>query len=131
VVTTVAPGVYRVEYGDGQSEVVYVAGTAGDLWAFSNGRVFRQREIAARAASRPTGTRAGSLPLVAPMPGTVLKVLVRPGDAVRAGDTIVILEAMKMELPLRALDGATVAAVQCREGELVLADTVLVTFEGV
>jgi biotin carboxyl carrier protein len=65
------------------------------------------------------------------MPGTVLKVLVRPGDAVRAGDTIVILEAMKMELPLRALDGATVAAVQCREGELVLADTVLVTFEGV
>jgi 3-methylcrotonyl-CoA carboxylase alpha subunit len=63
------------------------------------------------------------------MPGTVLEVLTKRGDNVRAGDTLVILEAMKMELPIRALDAAIVSAICCREGELVQADAVLVTFE--
>ena len=60
------------------------------------------------------------------MPATVLKVLVSAGAPVKKGDTLVILEAMKMELPLRAPADATVAAVHCREGELVQPDTVLV-----
>ena len=41
-------------------------------------------------------------PLTAPMPATVLKVLVAAGDVVKKGDAVVMLEAMKMELPLRA-----------------------------
>jgi len=60
------------------------------------------------------------------MPGTVLKVLVEPGARVVKGETILILEAMKMELPLRALEDASVVAVHCREGELVQAEAVLV-----
>ena len=60
--------------------------------------------------------------------GTVLKVLVTVGERVERGQTLIILEAMKMELPLRALDGAVVGAVRCREGELVQADALLVDF---
>jgi biotin carboxyl carrier protein len=67
--------------------------------------------------------------LSAPMPATVIKVHVKPGDAVKKGDTVVLLEAMKMELPIRATGDAVVAAVHCREGELVQADAPLVELE--
>ena len=64
--------------------------------------------------------------LIAPMPATVVKVHVKPGDAVKQGDVVVLLEAMKMELPIRAGADATVTAVHCREGELVQPDALLV-----
>jgi biotin carboxyl carrier protein len=73
-----------------------------------------------RRATLPTGA------LVAPMPATVVKVHVKPGDAVKQGDVVVLLEAMKMELPIRATADSTVAAVHCREGELVQPDALLV-----
>ncbi len=66
--------------------------------------------------------------LSAPIPARVARVLVQPGDAVRKGDTLVVLEAMKMELTLSApLDG-TVATVPHAVGEMVEEGTVLVTF---
>ena len=64
--------------------------------------------------------------LAAPMPATVIKVHVKAGDVVKKGDTILVLEAMKMELPIRAPGDARIAAVCCREGDLVQADTTLV-----
>jgi len=63
------------------------------------------------------------------MPATVVKVLVRPGLKVKGGDQLIVLEAMKMELPLRAPGNATVTAVHCREGELVQPEMVLVELE--
>jgi biotin carboxyl carrier protein len=60
------------------------------------------------------------------MPATVLKVLVAPGAAVAKGDTLVVLEAMKMELPIRAAGDGVVGEVFCREGELVQAGAPLV-----
>jgi biotin carboxyl carrier protein len=62
------------------------------------------------------------------MPATVIKVHVRAGDAVKKGDIVVVLEAMKMELPLRALGDGIVSTVLCREGELVQADATLIEF---
>jgi 3-methylcrotonyl-CoA carboxylase alpha subunit len=53
------------------------------------------------------------------MPATVVKLHVAPGDEVKAGQLLLVLEAMKMELPVRAASDARVAAVRCREGELV------------
>jgi acetyl/propionyl-CoA carboxylase alpha subunit len=93
--------------------------------------------VAARATSpRPVATprrrRAGTdghQVLTAPMPATVLKIGVNAGDAVRKGDVIVLLEAMKMELPVRAMADGVVAAVHCREGELVQADAPLVEMQ--
>jgi acetyl/propionyl-CoA carboxylase alpha subunit len=81
----------------------------------------------AKARTRRSSAAGGSL--IAPMPATVIKVNARPGDAVRKGDVVVLLEAMKMELPLRAAADAKVAAVNCREGELVQGDAVLVEFD--
>jgi len=127
-VVRIADGAYRVETG-GQWHLVYVAGSPANRWAFWNGRVYRgvQIETAPAAPSRPRlGTHQE---LTAPMPATVLKVLVTAGSQVKKGETLVILEAMKMELPLRAPADATVTAVACREGELVQPDAVLVELE--
>lgn len=67
--------------------------------------------------------------LAAPMPATVAAVLVQPGAVVAAGDTLVRLEAMKMELAIRAPAAGRVAAVDCRAGELVQPGRPLVTLE--
>jgi biotin carboxyl carrier protein len=128
-VTRVGEGVYRVVGANLRSEIVYIAGSPGDRWASWSGQVFRGdfRET----GSRPhAGARAhGAHTLAAPMPATVLKVLVKPGDIVKKGDSVVVLEAMKMELPLRASGDAVVAAVSCKEGDIVQADAVLVELE--
>ena len=65
----------------------------------------------------------------APMPGVVLRILVKQGDVVAKGAPLLILEAMKMEHQLTAPRDGTVAAVNCREGELVQPGVELVTLE--
>jgi biotin carboxyl carrier protein len=60
------------------------------------------------------------------MPATVLRVLAAPGKTVRRGETLILLEAMKMELPLRAPQDGTVTEVLCEEGQLVQPGTILV-----
>ena len=60
---------------------------------------------AAPAAAAPAAGGAGSL--TAPMPGTILDIKVSPGQAVKAGDTLLILEAMKMENEIAAPGDAT------------------------
>jgi len=57
--------------------------------------------------------------LSAPMPATVVAITATPGQEVAAGDLLVMLEAMKMELPIRAPRAGRVKALACREGELV------------
>lgn len=123
-VTRIADGVYRVDH-EGRTRIVYVAGAPGDWWAFADGNVYRVGG-AARQGVRHAARGSGPETLAAPMPGTVIKVLVQPGATVKKGETIILLEAMKMELPLRAPADATVVAVHCREGELVQPDTTLV-----
>jgi 3-methylcrotonyl-CoA carboxylase alpha subunit len=63
------------------------------------------------------------------MPATVVRIAVKPGDAVENGDVLIALEAMKMELPIRAPRDGVVLAVHCREGELVRPDQELLEFE--
>ena len=103
---------------------------AREWWDPWSGRVQgRTASSAAQPAKPPSRRRAsteGVLSVAAPMPATVAKVLVKPGDRVAKGDTVIVLEAMKMELPLRAAGDAMIKAVHCREGEMVQADAVLV-----
>ena len=57
--------------------------------------------------------------LAAPMPATVMTITVEPGQRVLKGDVLIVLEAMKMELPVRSPRDATVKRIACRPGELV------------
>jgi biotin carboxyl carrier protein len=63
------------------------------------------------------------------MPATVIRVLVAPGQAVKKGDVLAVLEAMKMELPIRSLSNGIVKAVRCQQGDLVEADQELIELE--
>ena len=67
--------------------------------------------------------------MMAPMPATVVKLLVAPGQSVAEGDTVLVLEAMKMELPVRAPRAGVVTAVHCAQGELVQPGVALVALE--
>jgi len=67
--------------------------------------------------------------IVAPMGGKVIDVKVKVGDAVNEGDEVVILEAMKMELPIVAEAAGTVKEVKCGNGDTVEAEGVLVVLE--
>ncbi len=65
----------------------------------------------------------------APMAGKIIDVKVNPGDAVSEGDEVIILEAMKMELPVVAEASGTVKEVNCNKGDGVEAEAVLVVLE--
>jgi len=67
--------------------------------------------------------------ITAPMGGKVLEVKVQPGDTVNEDDEVLILEAMKMELPVVATNSGTVKEVNCKSGDTVEADAVLITVE--
>jgi biotin carboxyl carrier protein len=63
------------------------------------------------------------------MGGKVIDVKVKPGDSVQEGDEVIILEAMKMELPVVADTPGTVKEVKCNKGDAVEAEAVLIVLE--
>ena len=65
----------------------------------------------------------------APMGGKVIDVMVKPGDKVEEGEDVVIIEAMKMEMPIVSDDAGTVKEVKCQTGDTVETDAVLVVLE--
>ncbi|MBC8461335.1 MAG: acetyl-CoA carboxylase biotin carboxyl carrier protein subunit [Deltaproteobacteria bacterium] len=67
--------------------------------------------------------------ITAPMGGKVIEVKVKVGDQVNEDDEVIILEAMKMELPVVATASGTVKEVRCKEGDAVEADNVLIVLE--
>ena len=67
--------------------------------------------------------------ITAPMGGKVLDVKVKPGDSVNEDDEVIIIEAMKMELPIVATGSGTVKEVKCKMGDTIEADAVLVVLE--
>ena len=70
---------------------------------------------------------AGATAVKAPMPGTLIKVNVKVGDAVKKGDVLCVLEAMKMENDIMAPADGVVASVEASQGSSVATDAVLVT----
>jgi acetyl-CoA carboxylase biotin carboxyl carrier protein len=70
-----------------------------------------------------------SIEVEAHITGTVWKIEVAVGDAVSDGDTVVILESMKMEMPVEVEDDGKVAEIRCAEGDSVQEGQVLVVLE--
>ena len=80
----------------------------------------------AAAPAAPAGA-AGAVSVTAPMPGNILDVKVKAGDSVKAGDTLLILEAMKMENEISAPQDGTIASVNVRKGDVVNSGDLLIT----
>jgi biotin carboxyl carrier protein len=117
------PGEWRL-VGDEGAARVFVAGPPESPWVFFNGRVYAPEVTDASQPRRARSVDSGALS--APMPATVRSVLVTPGATVAAGQTLIVLEAMKMELPLRAPVAGTITRVDCGVGDLVQPGTPLV-----
>lgn len=97
------------------------------LWLHAGGHTYQlQRTAGGRASGQAAGAERT---LRAPMPGQVRKVLVSPGELVKAGSALVLLEAMKMEVRISAGQDAKVAQVVVSEGQSVDKDQVLVELE--
>lgn len=82
-------------------------------------------QAAPKAASAPAA--AGSVKVDAPMPGNILDVKVSNGTAVKAGQVLVILEAMKMENEIVAPQDGTVASINVNKGDTVEAGQTIIT----
>lgn len=67
--------------------------------------------------------------IAAPLPGVIMKILVKEGDNVKAGDTLLTMEAMKMENNIQAEKGGVVKTIKVSEGQNVMQDDVLVEIE--
>jgi len=125
-------GVYRITVGEHVFELaerlLHQAAfykEAGEITLQFEGREYRLFDASARRRSAPT--RAGDLH--APMAGKIIHVLVQPGEHVKAGATLLILEAMKMEQQITAPQDGIVTRLLCREGDQVTAGTELVVLE--
>ncbi|MEZ3502343.1 MAG: biotin/lipoyl-binding carrier protein [Lachnospiraceae bacterium] len=81
----------------------------------------------AAEAPAPAAAGAGSVEVTASVPGKVFKVEASVGQAVKSGDPIVILEAMKMEIPVVAPEDGTVAGINVSVGDAVESGDVLAT----
>jgi biotin carboxyl carrier protein len=107
---------------------VAIADAPDATWVFVDGQVAR----IASAGSGPTRGRArgrGDSSVMAPMPATVVTINAVAGQRVTEGDTIIVLEAMKMELPIRSPRSGIVKAVHCAKGDLVQPGVTLLEIE--
>jgi glutaconyl-CoA decarboxylase len=128
------PGVWILRRGNEQA-IAQVDGRGGKLTVEirrpGQDAVVIAAEVSdARRATAVTAARAaaGAAPITmrSPIPGRLIKLLVKAGDAVAAGQTVVVLEAMKMENELAAPRAGRVAEVRCAEGAAVEAGQDLV-----
>jgi 3-methylcrotonyl-CoA carboxylase alpha subunit len=123
-VTSLGDGCYEV-VTDSTREIAFGVRRGGQTWVFFRGRVhvIETREPNGRARHHDEAA------LSAPMPATVVAINVATGQTVKAGDVLVVLEAMKMELAVTAPHDGRVRSIACRVGELVQPGIPLVEFD--
>ena len=121
MVDALGNGQYRVN-----GRLAYAARERGRIWVFIDGRTY-----VVDAEERDAGVHAtdDQVALSAPMPATVISVQVTPGQEIAAGDLLVLLEAMKMEVPIKAPRAGRVKSIACREGDLVQPGVQLIELE--
>ncbi len=85
-------------------------------------------ETGAKVIAKPATTAAGHQ-VKSPLPGTILSVNIKVGDSVKASDTVVVLEAMKMENAIHAGRDGVVASINVNPGDSVLEGASLITID--
>jgi len=124
IVTAIGGGWYLVDDGERRRRVA-VAGDGDTQWVFVDGQV----GIVEAPKTDPRRARSRDAGVMSPMPATVVAVHVTPGQPVAEGETLIVLEAMKMELPIRAPRAGVVKTVACAKGDLVQPGVNLLEFE--
>lgn len=123
------PGEGWLNYG-GRILPFYMTQKQETLSIWLNGKTYHLNLVSAgsrREGAASAGVSDGEIK--APMPGTILKVLVKAGDTVEANQPLIIMESMKMEMTLSAPHAATVATISGLEGQLVEMGAVLAKLE--
>jgi acetyl/propionyl-CoA carboxylase alpha subunit len=116
-VISLGNGRFQLRHG-GASRLAFAAGPPDARWVFLDGRVYVIDTTATRIPqARPRVPEPSAL--AAPMPATVRAINVAEGQTVEQGDVLLVLEAMKMELHIRAPRRGRVTKLLCRTGELV------------
>jgi len=128
--TEVEPGIYSVLL-DGRSYEAHAEIGNDCAWITIRGHRFR---VAITDPRRWSTKRAGAHghereEIIAPMPGKIVRLLVEPGQAIEAGQGIVVMEAMKMQNELKAHRTGRVAAIPVHAGDTVSAGAILATIE--
>jgi 3-methylcrotonyl-CoA carboxylase alpha subunit len=130
---TCAIALRRLEAGeavvsvDGRPQRVWIAQQGDEIFVHAGGRSWRIRAVDDLDAAQGHGP--GDDAIVAPMPGTIVSVAVAPGAAVKRGDTIIVIESMKLESSLKAPRDGVVAALPLAQGATFDRGAVLATLE--
>ena len=114
---------------DGRPVTLYWAEQNGERWVSFDGCTYKL-ERPSRKSSRGHGETGGGESVRAPMPAQVRAVQVAEGDAVAKGDTLLLLEAMKMEIRVKAPSAGQVKRVLVQPGQAVEKEQILVELQG-
>jgi biotin carboxyl carrier protein len=115
-VVALGNGRYLLEHRSG-TQIAYAVASARETWVFLDGRAYLVGSSA--TVHQRTAATDEADALAAPMPATVVRIEVSDGQTVAKDTLLVMLEAMKMELPIRATRDGRVTAIHCRIGEIV------------
>ena len=131
-----APGVFDVRMGNRNVRIERMDGPdpKGNITVRVNGvvqtlQVLNQQQLLLESMGMTAGVETQEKHVESPMPGKILQVMVSPGAEVGEGDSLLVLEAMKMENVIRAPRAGIIEEVQARVGEAVEKAAVLVTYE--
>lgn len=123
----VKAGKQKVKLTDGQNNISANSAASAGSASGSNSAGSSSAASPDSASSSKQATPAAGKPVVAPLPGTINEIKVKVGDKVNAGDTVVVLEAMKMQNNIDAETSGTIASINVNKGDAVMEGDTLVT----
>ena len=123
------PGVYLMFLGDNVHEARVWSADATSLRVTLSGRAFTASIIDRKHRRKIESRLEGQQQLTAPMPGKVVRVLVKPGQEVTAGQGVIVVEAMKMQNEIKSPKSGRILEVRVSEGDTINNNQVLAVVE--
>ena len=119
----------KVEFEIGGQRVQGAVARVGSTTWYSLGGEVWTVETESRTSRGAKSAGGNANQIAAPMPGKIIKTLRAAGDTVRAGETVVVMEAMKMEYTLKAAADGVIEKISCEVGQQVTLGSVLATLK--